>query len=58
MTIAKKWGALMLVTLLCAFQTCAANGEFTERSVLDAILKRGELRVGLDAGYMPFEMRD
>jgi polar amino acid transport system substrate-binding protein len=27
-------------------------------SVLDEILKRGELRVGLEAGYMPFEMRD
>lgn len=27
-------------------------------STLDQILKRGELRVGLEAGYMPFEMRD
>ncbi len=29
-----------------------------EKSTLNQILKRGELRVGLDAGYMPFEMRD
>lgn len=27
-------------------------------STLDQILKRGELRVGVEAGYMPFEMRD
>lgn len=27
-------------------------------SALEQILKRGELRVGLEAGYMPFEMRD
>lgn len=27
-------------------------------SVLDEIKARGELRVGLEAGYMPFEMRD
>lgn len=29
-----------------------------ERSALNQILKRGELRVGLEAGYMPFEMLD
>ena len=29
-----------------------------QESALEQILKRGELRVGLEAGYMPFEMRD
>lgn len=29
-----------------------------EQSALNRILKRGELRVGLEAGYMPFEMLD
>lgn len=29
-----------------------------EQSALNQVLKRGELRVGLEAGYMPFEMLD
>lgn len=28
------------------------------QSTLQSIIKRGELRVGMEAGYMPFEMRD
>jgi hypothetical protein len=27
-------------------------------STLEGILKRGELRIGLEVGYMPFEMID
>ena len=29
-----------------------------QKSTLNTILQRGELRVGLEAGYMPFEMKD
>lgn len=36
----------------------AADHELAQKSTLNTILKRGELRVGLDAGYMPFEMTD
>jgi hypothetical protein len=32
--------------------------EFSEGSALEDILKRGELRIGLEVGYMPFEMID
>jgi polar amino acid transport system substrate-binding protein len=36
----------------------AADQALWESSTLNQVLKRGELRVGLEAGYMPFEMRD
>jgi polar amino acid transport system substrate-binding protein len=36
----------------------AADATLWERSTLNRIIQRGELRVGLEAGYMPFEMRD
>lgn len=35
----------------------AADASLWEQSTLNEVLKRGELRVGLEAGYMPFEMR-
>lgn len=53
----KRW-LLPVVVLLAAFSAQAADPASAQRSTLDAVLKRGELRVGLDAGYMPFEMRD
>ncbi|NLY41130.1 MAG: transporter substrate-binding domain-containing protein [Desulfovibrionales bacterium] len=46
---------LMLALAGVAF---AADHELAQKSTLNEILKRGELRVGLDAGYMPFEMTD
>ena len=36
----------------------AADVEFSEGSALEGILQRGELRIGLEVGYMPFEMID
>ncbi|MFP5357755.1 MAG: transporter substrate-binding domain-containing protein [Gammaproteobacteria bacterium] len=36
----------------------ASDATLWERSTLNRIIQRGELRVGLEAGYMPFEMRD
>ncbi|MDH3567128.1 MAG: transporter substrate-binding domain-containing protein, partial [Desulfobacteraceae bacterium] len=35
-----------------------ADIELTKKSTLESILKKGELRVGFEAGYMPFEMTD
>ena len=32
--------------------------ELSKDSTLEGILQRGELRIGLEAGYMPFEMID
>ncbi|MEJ2097412.1 MAG: transporter substrate-binding domain-containing protein [Deltaproteobacteria bacterium] len=36
----------------------AADIEFSKGSALEGIVKRGELRIGLEVGYMPFEMID
>ncbi|MCX7062740.1 MAG: transporter substrate-binding domain-containing protein [Gammaproteobacteria bacterium] len=36
----------------------AADQALWEKSTLNQVLKRGELRVGMEAGYIPFEMRD
>ncbi|UCH24164.1 MAG: transporter substrate-binding domain-containing protein [Deltaproteobacteria bacterium] len=35
-----------------------ADVELSKDSTLEGILRRGELRIGLEAGYMPFEMID
>ncbi|HHQ4603023.1 TPA: transporter substrate-binding domain-containing protein, partial [Aeromonas veronii] len=46
---------LILSTLLfCGIATAAPTPAPT--STLDAVLERGVLRVGFDAGYQPFEM--
>ena len=36
----------------------AADVELSKDSTLEGILSRGELRIGLEVGYMPFEMID
>jgi polar amino acid transport system substrate-binding protein len=36
----------------------AVDVEFSEGSALEGILRHGELRIGLEVGYMPFEMID
>jgi len=56
--------ALLTVTLLLLAwlgpldPARAADQALWEKSTLNQVLKRGELRVGLEAGYLPFEMRD
>jgi polar amino acid transport system substrate-binding protein len=53
-----------MVTLACVLVcfggaiVLAADIELAKKSTLEAILQRGELRVGFEAGYMPFEMTD
>ncbi|GAB1410680.1 transporter substrate-binding domain-containing protein [Desulfovibrionales bacterium] len=49
---------VVVLMLALAGASFAADHELAEKSTLNEILKRGELRVGLDAGYMPFEMTD
>ncbi len=52
--------AITAVILLFALASTAFAGsnELWEQSTLNQILKRGELRVGLEAGYMPFEVKN
>jgi len=51
----------LAVALMCFFATTPALSgsiKLAQQSTLEAILKKGELRVGFEAGYMPFEMTD
>ncbi|NQY93314.1 MAG: transporter substrate-binding domain-containing protein [Campylobacteraceae bacterium] len=50
-----------LILLACVFlvsSMMAADLDLWKNSTLNKIVQRGELRVGLDPGYMPFEMKD
>lgn len=51
-------GITAIVLALFASPLLAADQALWEKSTLNQIMKRGELRVGLEAGYMPFEMLD
>lgn len=52
----RRWRTVLAAVLLAA---SAGGAEAADpNSVLTQIRERGELRVGLEAGYMPFEMRD
>ena len=57
----KRFLALVVMAALVAgvaFQASAADIELAKKSTLEKILQRGELRVGFESGYVPFEMTD
>jgi polar amino acid transport system substrate-binding protein len=59
----KKGLVLGLITLtiigfLFAASAFSADIDLAKKSTIEQIVKRGELRVGLEAGYQPFEMQD
>jgi polar amino acid transport system substrate-binding protein len=58
--VATRFGRLVVVLLglLVGLPARAADQALWEQSTLNQIVKRGELRVGLEAGYLPFEMLD
>ena len=51
---------LALITGLIVSANCVFAGDIAlaEKSTLEKVLKSGELKVGFEAGYMPFEMTD
>jgi len=53
---------VLLLTGLAFFMVAGASFgadiELARKSTLEQVLKNGELRVGFEAGYMPFEMTD
>lgn len=54
-----KWLALAAAVVFAfAGVASGADIELAKESTLEDILKRGELRVGFEAGYVPFEMTD
>ncbi len=59
-----KKGTILGLAAAIAFVFVLASGawgasiQLAKDSTLESILQRGELRVGFEAGYMPFEMTD
>ena len=53
-------GLALLITVgfVLAGASMADDIELARKSTLNDIIKRGELRVGFEAGYLPFEMAD
>ncbi len=49
---------LVAVLLFLGVFAQANDMDLWKKSTLNKIIQRGELRVGLDPGYMPFEMKD
>ncbi len=54
----KETAAFAAAILIFSAAVFAADIEVAKKSTLEQILKQGELRVGFEAGYMPFEMTD
>ena len=55
----RLWKVMALTVCACLCLTpfvLADDIELAKKSTLEEITKRGELRVGFEAGYMPFEM--
>lgn len=48
----------LLLVAMGGIPAVAADVAFSKDSALAGIIQRGELRIGLEAGYMPFEMID
>ena len=57
-TIGYKWIVPLMVFGIWLAPSLAADVELSKDSTLEGILKRGELRIGIEVGYMPFEMID
>jgi polar amino acid transport system substrate-binding protein len=52
---------MVLIAVILSFtavQAFSADIELAKKSHISKILKRGELRVGFESGYVPFEMTD
>lgn len=48
--------ALVAIAVFFAGPVLGASIELAKKSTIEKILKRGELRVGFESGYVPFEM--
>ena len=50
--------AIVAAVTFCMGTAFGADIELAKKSHIQKILERGELRVGFESGYMPFEMID
>lgn len=48
--------AFAVIGFICATSAIGADINLAKKSTVEKILKRGELRVGFESGYVPFEM--
>ncbi|BBD07525.1 transporter substrate-binding domain-containing protein [Desulfovibrio ferrophilus] len=58
MNIARKLMLAAFFVAVLASQAFTADFELAKKSTLETIMQRGELRIGTDPGYPPFEMTD
>ena len=49
---------LLVLVILLSSSVFAEDINLWKKSTLNKVLQRGELRVGMEPGYMPFEMKD
>jgi polar amino acid transport system substrate-binding protein len=57
----RYFAVIVTLAVFCVFVSAPVFGadiELAKKSTIQKILKRGELRVGFESGYMPFEMTD
>ena len=54
----KRAFLIFVLVLAVAIPAMAADTDLAKKSTLQSILKAGKLRVGMEPGYMPFEMQD
>lgn len=54
----KRMFLVFILALVLAVPAMAADTDLAKNSTLQSILKAGKLRVGMEPGYMPFEMQD
>ena len=55
------FAVIVTLAVFCVFISAPVIGadiELAKKSTIEKILKRGELRVGFESGYVPFEMTD
>ena len=55
-SLSKVSAALAIIFFLISASAIGADIELAKKSTLESILKKGELWVGFESGYMPFEM--
>jgi polar amino acid transport system substrate-binding protein len=53
-----SFAAFFLSGMIFSAAVFGADIDLAKKSTLESILKRGELRVGFESGYVPFEMTD
>lgn len=58
MRIFSSYLSMVVIFSLFSASVAFSGIELAKKSTMEAILKKGELWVGFDSGYMPFEMTD